>query len=758
MWYIWIVFVFIFDISKITCHPQCLDFYPPFENKQDLTFCSMYYELSCCSHERDQQLYKQYVKITRKMGADDPSYCVDYIRDILCQECSPYAAHLYDAETTGEARPFPGLCNHYCVYFHSLCSNVIPLITNDTQLRKKARAGSVEFCDTVKIPDMDYCYPDIIDDIELNFELDRALGGEGDGCLCLEEFANGLRNPLLAVHANDSTHRLYIAEQLGVIHVYLKNGSKIDKPFLDLRKSVLTTRRRGDERGLLGLAFHPNYKENKRLFVYYTTTDEESDIDMVRLSEFSTKVNNGNRVDMKSEKVILEIAQPAANHNGGQLLFGMDGFLYISVGDGGKAGDPFGEYGNSQNLENLLGKFLRIDVNSVDDDREYSIPPSNPFVRMDNQSARDAMGDNRSTTAREEIYAYGLRNVWRCGMDKGNRDTGEGRGRIICGDVGQSDYEEIDIIVKGGNYGWRAKEGFECYDYDMCSDPKWLVNEELPIHTYPHTVGKSVTGGHIYRGCLFPNMNGHYIYGDFMNGKLFKLVESGVNGTWENSDICLGDSTVCTGGLLNNYPTHILSFGEDESGEIYMLTTNAPSTSHAGGKVYRIVDPSLRSSPSECPIDEEEFRIKGTITPFSPSKPKISTCPKTCNTPSITNVTYCTSSFAIVVQIQKVSVFNRYKEVKVLVPYLYRIDKGVRKPKYEDSLIAYGRSRKCPCPDLTVGVTYIITGQYEKYSKEFVISELSVVQRWYWYWNIQLYAYHNSCEKKSSVQWQDNEN
>ncbi|XP_033125968.1 HHIP-like protein 2 [Anneissia japonica] len=744
MQFILIIFTLFFKVSLISSHPQCLDFYPPFENSEDLTFCSMYYELSCCTVERDNELYDEYLAITRKMSDENPSYCVDYIRDILCQECSPYAAHLYDSETTGTIRPLPGLCNHYCIYFHSLCSNVIPLLTEDSHLRKMGKRGSVEFCDAVEIPDMDYCYPNILDNADLNSELDRALGGIGDGCLCLEEFANGLRNPVLAVHANDSTHRLYVAEQLGIIHVYLRNGSRIDKPFLDLRKAVLTSTRRGDERGLLGLAFHPNYKENNRLFVFYTTTDEETDTDTVRVSEFSTKVNNGNRVDTKSEKVILQVVEPAANHNGGQMLFGTDGYLYVSIGDGGKAGDPFGKYGNAQNMTNLLGKILRIDVDSEDDGKNYAIPPTNPFVYR-----------NKNRT-RHEIYAYGVRNMWRCGMDAGDLETGEGRGRIICGDVGQSAYEEVDIIISGGNYGWRAKEGFECYDEEMCDDPQWLVDEVLPIHAYPHTVGKSVIGGHIYRGCLFPNMNGHYIYGDFMNGRLFKLVEN--NGTWENSDICLGDSIHC-------YSPGLDFLG---SNEVIKLSF-------------------LRRNPSECPINEEGFPIKGTITPFTPSKPKpqyitcmsdgssmgfshrniklvhlhrpgITTCPKTCNTPLMTNVTYCRSSFAIVVQIQKVSVFNRYKEIKVLVPYLYRLDKGVRRPDYEDTLIAYGRSRKCPCPNFQVGMTYIITGRYERSTKEFVVSELSVVQRWYWYWNIQLYAYLNTCNKASSLQWEDNEN
>ncbi|XP_071953761.1 HHIP-like protein 2 [Antedon mediterranea] len=601
MMYGWIIILILQIISKVRCHPQCLDFYPPFETS-DLVFCSMYNEISCCTSKRDQQIYKEYMDIKNKITDIEFSKCGDYIRDILCQQCSPYAAHLYDAESTGIATKFPGLCNKYCTDFYNKCSANIPLLTTDKQLHNIAKSGSVTFCDAVSIPDMDYCYPDILDDWKLNTALERALGGEGDGCLCLEEFATGLRNPLLAVHANDHTHQVYIAEQLGLIHIYQKDGKKLDEPFLDLRTAVITSDRRADERGLLGLAFHPNYKENRRLFIHYTTIDKKSKDSVVRISEFSTFAENINKVDTRTERILVQVVEPAVNHNGGQILFGIDGYLYICLGDGGKGGDPWGVHGNAQNMKTFLGKMLRIDVDSKDKGKEYAIPSSNPFV------------DRPASEVRHEIFAYGIRNIWRCGMDRGDRETGKGKGRIICGDVGQSIYEEIDIMEKGGNYGWRAKEGFECFDKEMCADKKkWLVNEVPPIHIYDHTVGKSVTGGHIYRGCLFPNMQGHYIYGDFMNGRLFKLVEREVDGKWENTEICMGDSKICTGEWVNKYPTNILSFGEDESGEIYMLTTDLAKTTNAGGKVFKFVDPSLRRSPIDCLDDDDAnaHSIKG---------------------------------------------------------------------------------------------------------------------------------------------------
>ncbi|PIO38266.1 hypothetical protein AB205_0110060 [Aquarana catesbeiana] len=303
------------------------------------------------------------------------------------------------------------------------------------------------------------------------------------------------------VHANDGTHRFFIAEQMGYVWVYLPNGSRVDKPFLNVSKAVLTSPWAGDERGFLGIAMHPDFRHNGKFYVYYSIYAKKAE--KIRISEFHLSTDNMNMADHKSERIILEVTEPASNHNGGQILFGIDGYLYIFTGDGGRAGDPFGDFGNAQNKSSLLGKVLRINVTGNDKGPPYRIPPDNPFLR--------------EPTARPEVYAYGARNMWRCSVDRGDPVTGKGRGRIICGDVGQNKFEEVDLIQKGGNYGWRAKEGFSCYDKKLCNNAS--LNDILPIYAYPHSMGKSVTGGYIYRGCQMPNLMGRYIFGDFMSGR-----------------------------------------------------------------------------------------------------------------------------------------------------------------------------------------------------------------------------------------------
>ncbi|KAK7504145.1 hypothetical protein BaRGS_00004449 [Batillaria attramentaria] len=280
-----------------------------------------------------------------------------------------------------------------------------------------------------------------------------------------------------------------------------------------------------------------------------------------------------NKADPSTEKVLLEVNQPYANHNGGEMFFLDDGYLYVFLGDGGKAGDP---HNLAQDLTSLLGKVLRLDVDTPPSgDKPYSIPGDNPFVGKEG--------------ARPDIFAYGVRNIWRCGVDTGDRNTGAGKGRVLCGDVGQSMYEELDLLKKGANYGWRAREGDECYDVDMCKqlDPKEL---ESPVYVYDHTVGKSVTGGQFYRGCESPSLNGKYLYGDYMVGRLFSLEEAS-SGGWVNEDITMCGTDTCKDGLTNHVDTYIVSFGLDQKGEVYMLSTPSSRPSVSDGGLYKIVDP-----------------------------------------------------------------------------------------------------------------------------------------------------------------------
>ena len=295
----------------------------------------------------------------------------------------------------------------------------------------------------------------------------------------------------------------------------------------------------------------------------------------IRVSEFTVDPNNPNIADHDSEMVLLQVDQPAANHNGGMIFFGVDGYLYVSLGDGGGAGD---QYRNALNLTTLLGKILRIDVNVKD--KFYGIPPDNPFVKHKH--------------IRPEIYAYGARNMWRCSIDRG--DKNESDGRIFCGDVGQSRVEEINVIRKGKNYGWSAFEGSKCYNKTLCS--MFQANLTFPIISYDHSIGQSVVGGYVYRGCDNPKLVGRYIYGDTMNGHLFLAKET--NKIWVTMDISMGNESLCNRGLTGNYYRTILSFGENEAGELFVLSARWPKPYYKTSKLYRIVDPLLRGDPELC--------------------------------------------------------------------------------------------------------------------------------------------------------------
>uniref|UniRef100_A0A8C4UZU1 HHIP like 2 n=1 Tax=Falco tinnunculus TaxID=100819 RepID=A0A8C4UZU1_FALTI len=549
-------------IDSLLGHPQCLDYGPPFQPPFHLEFCSAYGDFGCCDQERDNTIAAKYWDIMDYIGPWENKLCGMYIKDILCQECSPYAAHLYDAENPWTPlRSLPGLCFDYCSEFHFNCHSAISLLTSDKRIQECCETNKTRFCNLVRLHDEDYCFPNVLKNTALNHNLGSVVE-DRKGCLqlCLTEVANGLWNPVLMVHANDHTHRVFIAEQVGVIWVYLPDGSRLEEPFLDIKNTVLATPWRGDERGFLGMAFHPKHKYNGKFYIYYSN--------------------------------LLELEEPAANHNGGQLLFSVDGYMYLFTGDGGKAGDPFGKLGNAQNKSTLLGKVLRIDVDGKSPDgKPYRIPPDNPFAS--------------DPKARPEVYAYGVRNMWRCAVDRGDPVTEKGRGRIFCGDVGQNRFEEIDIIVKGGNYGWRAKEGFECYDTKLCHNSS--LDDILPIFAYGRNVGKSVTGGYVYRGCESPNLNGLYIFGDFMNGK------------WKKQDICIGSTRACAfPGMISSYSKFIISFAEDEAGELYFMSTSYPSAYGPHGSLYKFIDPARRAPPGKCKYKPVPVKTKSKRIPFVP--------------------------------------------------------------------------------------------------------------------------------------------
>jgi glucose/arabinose dehydrogenase len=340
------------------------------------------------------------------------------------------------------------------------------------------------------------------------------------------------RAPVGIYNAGDRSERLFVVEQAGVIKVFENNESvNAASIFLNISNRVTS----GGELGLLGLAFPRQLNESGFFYVYYTTDNPLRSV----VSRFSVSRTNANQADVNSEQVLLQVEQPFPNHNGGQISFGPDGYLYIGLGDGGGAGDPLG---NAQNRSTLLGKIVRIDVNSASGSLNYSIPRDNPFV-------------GTSQGFREEIYAYGLRNPWRFSFDSVT-------GRLWVGDVGQDKIEEIDIVTSGGNYGWNIMEGNLCYSPPSGCNQTGLA---LPIWDYNRTLGYSVIGGFVYRGAAFPELVGSYIFGDYGSGRIWALRYDGMNRT--NSELA------ATG-------VRITSFGLDQKGELYICASD--------GYVYRL--------------------------------------------------------------------------------------------------------------------------------------------------------------------------
>jgi glucose/arabinose dehydrogenase len=344
----------------------------------------------------------------------------------------------------------------------------------------------------------------------------------------LQPIATGLDQPVALTHAGDT--RLFITEQTGTIRIYDALGLRAT-PFLDIRSIVLS----GGERGLLSVAFHPQYRDNGLFFVYYTNRNGDNNVARYKVT------SDPDRADASSGTILLTIPHPNfANHNGGQLQFGPDGYLYIGTGDGGSAGDP---NNNAQNLNQLLGKILRIDV---DHGSPYAIPPSNPPL---------------GSGARHEIWAYGVRNPWRFSFDRGTGD-------LWIGDVGQDAFEEVDFqpatSIGGENYGWRKMEGQHCYNpTSNCFD----AGVTFPILEYSHAGGAcSISGGYRYRGTQIPSLRGTYLYGDYCTGMIWSAAQSG---------------QVWIPKTLFSTSLRISAFGEDLSGELYVMDV-------AKGIVYKI--------------------------------------------------------------------------------------------------------------------------------------------------------------------------
>ncbi len=341
-------------------------------------------------------------------------------------------------------------------------------------------------------------------------------------------------SPVDLQHPGDGSDRLFVVEREGIIRVFQNDSSATETTtFLDISDRVVTT----GEGGLLGLAFHPDYESNGFFYVNYTTGNPFRTV----ICRFQVS-DDANRADVSSETLILPINQPQSNHNGGQIQFGPDGYLYIATGDGGGAGDPDG---NAQDRTNLLGNILRIDVDGSSGEMTYAIPSDNPFAGNDEDF-------------REEIFAYGLRNPYRFSFDA---ETGE----LWAGDVGQNRFEEIDIIENGSNYGWDITEGDACFEPMQDCDRSGLTD---PVFTYSQEGSQSVTGGFVYRGPSLGALTGYYVYADFISGRIWALDASNS----QNPDnIELLDSELS-----------IVGFGTDAENELYICAFD--------GTIYRLAE------------------------------------------------------------------------------------------------------------------------------------------------------------------------
>lgn len=354
------------------------------------------------------------------------------------------------------------------------------------------------------------------------------------GAVGTQVIVSGLKSPLDLEQAGDGSGRLFVVQQGGTIRI-IQNGSLLPAPFLDISSEVIDQ----DEMGLLGVTFHPSFSSNRKFYVNYVRNSAGQFQSVI--SEFLVSAANPNQADPTSERILLTVDQVNnfTNHKAGQLAFGADGFLYFGLGDGGSEGDPLG---HGQNTQILLGKMMRIDVNSTSPGKQYAIPADNPFI---------------AGGGLPEIYAFGFRNPWRFSFD---RPTG----RLFVADVGQNSFEEVDIVQKGGNYGWNIMEGDHCFNPPTNCN---MTGLSLPIIEIPHPEAEAVMGGFIYHGTALTGMQGRYIFGD-LNGKIWSLTESPAN--------------TFTRTQLANENFNISSFGQDAAGELYVVDIS-------GGRVLKLV-------------------------------------------------------------------------------------------------------------------------------------------------------------------------
>jgi Glucose/sorbosone dehydrogenases len=394
----------------------------------------------------------------------------------------------------------------------------------------------------------------------------------------LQPFLSGLNRPVFITHPKDGSGRLFILQQDGIIKVW-QPGTNTAADFLNISSRVRTPLSTGDERGLLGLTFHPQFATNRKFYVNYTRILDGATV----IAEYTASASNPNQGDFNSERIILIVPQPYSNHNGGMIEFGPDGFLYIGMGDGGSSNDP-NNY--AQNPSRLLGKMLRIDVDvPAGSSVPYLIPPGNPFT-----GANTTRCDNGSTSAGntcQEIWAIGLRNPWRWSFDRGTN-------QLWAGDVGQGAREEIDIITPGANYGWRVYEGTLCNTSISGNCPSSMP-QTPPIFEYSHSNGRcSITGGYIYRGPRGSLPDGAYTFADYCSGEIWM---------WHNNQQT----------LLVDTPRSVVSFGEDAEGEIYVVYSNGTIDKIVRAKASADFDGDFKTDISVFRPTDGMWYINGSL-------------------------------------------------------------------------------------------------------------------------------------------------
>jgi uncharacterized repeat protein (TIGR03806 family) len=425
------------------------------------------------------------------------------------------------------------------------------------------------------------------------------LAGDPPGnsvSLALQRVFTSLPNfsqPIAMLQEPGSSARWYVVQKTGVVRVFDNTPNvSTTREFINLSGRLLSDPgSQNDERGLLGMAFHPDYPTDPRVYFFYTANDASLGL-VDRVSEFRTQ-DGGSTAALGSERILFNIDDPESNHNGGNLAFGPDGMLYIGVGDGGGANDAHGSIGNGQLLTTLLGKMLRIDIATSSPTSSYTIPPTNPYAG----NARCNV-DGRGAANCPEIYAYGFRNPWRWSFDRGS-------GELWLNDVGQGSLEEVDRVILGGNYGWRCFEGTN--PFNAACGPN-SASSIAPVAQYGRSLGFSTTGGFVYRGSAIPNLNGRYVFGDFGSGNLWHIARD------------TAPTLTLTAGSAFDTGLQIASFGQDADGEIYLV--------HLGGTLHRLVPGS--GTGREIPI---QLSQTGCVNASNPTQPASGLIPYAPNAP-----------------------------------------------------------------------------------------------------------------------------